>query len=58
MSASSPDLERQVNRMDSDTTQVGKDYTLGDWNPTEKVSPRFSFDQASPADKPYDHVGP
>ena len=57
MSAPSPDLERQVNRMDSGTTQVGEDYTPGDWNPVEKVPLRFSFDQASPADNPYDYVG-
>ena len=54
MSASSPDLERQV----SDTTQVGEDYTPGDWNQTEEVTVRFNIEQASPADGPYDHVGP
>ena len=54
MSASSPDLERQV----TDTTQVGEDYAPGDWNPTEKVTVRFNIDQALPADGPYDYVGP
>ena len=54
MSASSPDLERQV----SDTTQVGEDYAPGDLNPPEEVTVRFNIDQPSPADGPYDHVGP
>ena len=54
MSAFKPDLERQ----DSDTTQVGDDYAPGDWNPTEEVTVRFNIDQAPPADGPYDCVGP
>ena len=54
MSASSPDLERQV----SDTTQVGEDYAPVDLNPTEEATVRLNIDQASPADGPYDHVGP
>ena len=54
MSASSPDLERQV----SDTTQVGEEYAPGDLNPTEEVTVRFNSDQASRADGHYDYVGP
>ena len=54
MSASSPDLERQV----SDTTQVGEDYAPGDFNSTEEVTFRCNIDQALPADSPYDYVGP
>ena len=54
MSAFRPDLKRQV----SDTTQVGEDYAPGDLNPTEKVTARFNIDLASPADGPYDDVGP
>ncbi|EDQ98723.1 uncharacterized protein LACBIDRAFT_296820 [Laccaria bicolor S238N-H82] len=42
--------------MDSDTTQVGEDYAPGDWNPIEKAPPRFSCDQASLADNPYDYA--
>ncbi|EDR09582.1 uncharacterized protein LACBIDRAFT_326040 [Laccaria bicolor S238N-H82] len=49
MSASSPDLERQV----SDTTQVGEDHGPGDLNPIEE---RSNIDQASPADGPYDYA--
>ena len=54
MSASSLDLERQV----SGTTQVGGDYALRDLKPAEEITDRLNINQASPADGPYDHVGP